>query len=523
MQISDNIGQLNNNISTDPDISILRSQRTGDNIMSLKAGDVFEGLILRLDGENVLLSLSDGSKIYATAEKGVTLQEGASAFFQVRSALDGKISISILNGNSENNPVFRDALFSADLPLNDENIDLVDTLIRNNMPIDSMSLRSYSMILKNNPGLTAGDLNAMKGFGLDITPENARMYAMEKNSHETVTESFVSVFDDVFDSLGSMSDSDAGDLFFNIYDALSSGSEDTDSPATAADLTKDAFYADVKGSSISKGMDKESSLIDETNSPGPDIDLKSEKEVKTFLENKAGLLKSDDPKLLLKDIIDGLRGWNEKFGKLIKTKSFSDLIKRVIRQRYSIEPGELKSKDSLNEFYKKALLDSDTVSTVISKSMGEENRASSSLKNIHDNVTFMNRMNDTMTYVMIPLRLSDQYAGGELLIYNNAKKKSRINDGELTAFLHFDMKRLGPVDIYIRLKNKSLLTNMYIEDDISRNLLENHIEELKKRFISLGYNPEISVKNKRPEGIDRLITGEAEKKPLIRYTFDAKA
>jgi hypothetical protein len=81
MQISDNIGQLNNNISTDPDISILRSQRTGDNIMSLKAGDVFEGLILRLDGENVLLSLSDGSKIYATAEKGVTLQEGASAFF----------------------------------------------------------------------------------------------------------------------------------------------------------------------------------------------------------------------------------------------------------------------------------------------------------------------------------------------------------------------------------------------------------------------------------------------------------
>lgn len=39
----------------------------------------------------------------------------------------------------------------------------------------------------------------------------------------------------------------------------------------------------------------------------------------------------------------------------------------------------------------------------------------------------------------------------------------------------------------------------------------------------MGYNPEISVKNKRPEGIDRLITGEAEKKPLIRYTFDAKA
>ena len=285
MQISDNIGQLNNNISTDPDISILRSQRTGDNIMSLKAGDVFEGLILRLDGENVLLSLSDGSKIYATAEKGVTLQEGASAFFQVRSASDGKISISILNGNSENNPVFRDALFSADLPLNDENIDLVDTLIRNNMPIDSMSLRSYSMILKNNPGLTAGDLNAMKGFGLDITPENARMYAMEKNSHETVTESFVSVFDDVFDSLGSMSDSDAGDLFFNIYDALSSGSEDTDSHAAAADLTKDAFYADVKGSSISKGMDKESSLIDETKSPRPDIDFKSEKEVTIIVSN----------------------------------------------------------------------------------------------------------------------------------------------------------------------------------------------------------------------------------------------
>lgn len=523
MQISDNIGQLNNNIPLDPDTVLIRSQKASENILSLKAGDVFEGLILRLEGENVLLSLSDGSKITATAEKGVTLKEGASAFFQVRSASDGKISITLLNGNGENNPVFRDALLSADLPVNDENIDLVDTLIRNKMPIDSKNLRSYFMILKNNPGLTAGDISLMRRFGLDFTPENAFMYGMEKNSQETVTGSFSAVFDDIFDSLGNMTDSDAGALFFKIYDALGSGSENIAGPGTSADLTEADTEAYGKDLFSSKGTSEEASGINDTKLIKKVWDFTSEKEVKTFLENKEGLLKSKDPKILLKNIFDGLNGKNEKLGQLIKTKSFSELIKKAIGMRYSIEPGDLKSKDSLNELYKRALSDSDAVRNVIKESLGEENRASSSLKNIHDNVTFMNRMHDTMTYVMIPLRLSDQYAGGELLVYNNAKKKGRIDDGELTAFLHFDMKRLGPVDIYIRLKNKSLLTNMYIEDDISRNLLENHIGELSDRFISMGYNPQISVKNNRPSGVDRLFAGEDEKKPLVRYTFDAKA
>ena len=92
----------------------------------------------------------------------------------------------------------------------------------------------------------------------------------------------------------------------------------------------------------------------------------------------------------------------------------------------------------------------------------EENgqRGSSAYQNVTNlsqNVDFLQQINQTYAYIQLPLHLRQgEHKTGELFVYTNKKNLAR-KDGQVSALLHLDMEHLGPLDVYVALKDTTTL------------------------------------------------------------------
>lgn len=69
------------------------------------------------------------------------------------------------------------------------------------------------------------------------------------------------------------------------------------------------------------------------------------------------------------------------------------------------------------------------------------------------------------------------------------------------------MEHLGSTDVSLRLWQKEITTNFYIEDDLSYAVLCEHLPELEKRLEEKGYTCNLKVTNeaKKIEFVDDFL------------------
>ena len=160
------------------------------------------------------------------------------------------------------------------------------------------------------------------------------------------------------------------------------------------------------------------------------------------------------------------------------------------------------------------------------KSIGQENTGfAQTAADIQGNVEFMNQINQAYTYVQIPLQMSGQNASAELFVYTN-KKALAEGDRELTAFLHLDLDHLGATDVSVKMKNKQVSTNFYLDDDASYQLISLNVDRLEKRLQEKGYQCNVSVINeaKHVNFVENFLKNDQPSAgQLHRYSFDMRA
>ncbi|MCH5334011.1 MAG: flagellar hook-length control protein FliK, partial [Agathobacter sp.] len=118
-----------------------------------------------------------------------------------------------------------------------------------------------------------------------------------------------------------------------------------------------------------------------------------------------------------------------------------------------------------------------------------------------------------------------QTASGELYVYTN-RKALMEGDKELTAFLHLDMDNLGPTDISVRLLNREVSTNFYLENDAAYDLIARHLPILEERLKAKGYNCKVSVINesRHVNFVEDFLKKDLPSAgQLHRYSFDMRA
>lgn len=209
---------------------------------------------------------------------------------------------------------------------------------------------------------------------------------------------------------------------------------------------------------------------------------------------------------------------------LFENKDFQALVKNEIGRQLLMELQTVADKGEVEAYYTKLLEQTGKLSQSLSDILPQNAQAMQDIVNIRDNLDFMNQLNQTMSYIQLPLKLQGNDAHGDLYVYTN-KKSLADSDGSVSAYLHLDMDHLGPVDVYVAMQNQKVSTNFYLRDDEMIDFISSRIDQLNERLTKKGYQMSMNVTKKEKEtGVMQEIIEDHRENMLVSTTsFDVRA
>lgn len=215
--------------------------------------------------------------------------------------------------------------------------------------------------------------------------------------------------------------------------------------------------------------------------------------------------------------------------KLLGGKEFHALLKEQIGRQWTIEPHDVADKKQVEQLYERIREQTARLSQALEAAGKGDAPVARSVQNLQSNVDFMNQMNHLYTYVQLPLKMLGNNAHGDLYVYTN-KKSLAAKDGQVSALLHLDMEHLGPLDVYVTMRDKQVATNFTVADESVLDLIEKNIEVLNKRLEGRGYSLKAQMHVKEDNGeeedssiMQTLLSQQKNISVLSRTSFDMRA
>lgn len=635
MKISDMLGQYSQNVRNGAEElqSARGMQKMVSSVGELEVGNIFEGTVNSVRGGKVLLALGNGQMVLAQMDGRVNITPGSSMFFQVKSNDGETVAIRPYTGaGNAGNPILLNALTTAGLPATERNFVMVDSMMKEQMPVGKQSLLEMVRVLNANPDVKVPTLVQMTKMGIPINAQTAAQF----ENYLTDSHTIFSQMDDAINQITGVFENEemTGEAAFAVNekildileqenpravvlleemqgetqkaaaapeqqggaqptgDAQTVGSQmqtgnlpeagktqTAGNPAetipvngeTAGKVPEQQMDASVKeavqtlaegrvplsGEPLSSLFSEEQlahltkilqsvpALATDTQLfPGltPDetfVDTMSPEE-QSFMGTKEAPLPEEASKAVLnKDMnvggfLTAVRNALEEnsiYGfagvkRLFSSKEYQTALRSVMEQQWLIKPEELQQEHKVSELYDRLEAQMNQMEHLIRAAGAEAQSFHTAAADVQSNIEFMNQVNQVYNYVQIPLRLSGQNASSELYVYRNRRNQSD-QDGELTAFLHLDLEHLGSTDVSIKLKEKNVTANFYLDDDASYELVEKHLPILEKHLKKKGYFCKVTVA-KEPVESANFVENIREKEnsaaaTLHRYSFDVKA
>lgn len=542
--ISVNVGRTIENIAG-------RAAATAvDALKNMLAGDTFTAEIVSVDGTNIVLRMDNGMNLQASLLNNLNLTPGQNLIFMVNENLDNKISIKPMSLNEQEAVLVNRALDASGLPADKNNIVMVSELLKHGMSIDSESLIEFSKYIKKFPDVPIDTIIRLGKLDIPVTKENIMQFEAYKSYEHNIS----GELDSLSKSLGAMlsdisakaSASTATDLFSKIMSVLYPVAEEPgmatttqNTPMAPADALpeSDAALNSTENKSNTSLIQTESKMLPET--IGKYLGADSGKNLAEIVRNTFGsnipeefINKLASGDITAKEVMEKIIGMinsdtsQEAVSKMFKSEGFEELARMVIRERLRINPEDVRSADSIKEYFSRVREDVSQISEAV-KQAGKDSAFTSSLDNLRNNIEFMNDLNRNMSYFQVPVKFSQGDGNGELYVFTN--KKSMPADPEnLSALLHLDMENLGKVDVFIKLTHgNNVNTNFCLESEDMLDFVYSHIDELNTRLEKLGYNMKFEMKVRTPDDeinfTEDFLDNNQKLAVPEKYLFDTRA
>lgn len=522
----------------------------GINLRDLAAGDVFRGEIININNQNVEILLDGNEHINATMQQALGLNIGEKLLFQVKDNSDTQLVIRPIANNEVSSELVNKSLLTAGLTINDKNIAIVKELIANGQPIDKQSIINMIKLSSVYANESIDKLIDMTKNGIEINRENLDMYDAYTASSHYISENIMEIRDGILEVFEKLLESDVN---FSDFTENNVNIEDT----TANDITSGNFNENsinpenLMGNTISSDsftkintiLEDLSNIFDADNdnkqiSESINVDKNNiynkESIQEASKESTKDFLKMVDSSDTFKELSEVLKNIGENmpkeaFNNIIKSPVFKEKITKLLMDRLYLNPAKLSEDKKIVKNEVDKIYDKLNKLTEMIKNM-PENVKSENLSLAGDklskNMNFMNELNNIEAYVQVPVKFSEGNKNGDLYVYNRRRNK-KINDDTLTAFLHLQLDYLGATDINISLKKNSVTAKFTLDDETSRNLVEDNLGELAERLEKIGYNVTISTElsEKKSQEFNAIlpITSNNENAVSIkRYIFDIR-
>lgn len=577
MQISDLVGQYNQASASGAEK--LTGTKGVENLVSslrsLTKGNIFEGTVSSMKNGRVTLALSSGQQISARIEGKVQLSLGQSMFFQVKSNDGSQIAIRpfSVEGTGANYTLLQ-ALSAAGVPAESDYLSMVNRMMEEQMPIDRNSIQQMARMVNAHQEIDVQTLVQLNKLGITIDEQNAAQFENYLDDKQAITNEFDQLIEELPQALESesLSPQQMRNFGSEFLLALTDGLEDVplqNNGLVSQEMLTESVAQNTIEKNITDGNSLEKSAILENgellqttedgetvtqetaieqsvqqsesysatpHTLGALLDGKQLQNLNTMLGELLGTdatryTKDSGVVEVLKDIQqvlkDSLPIEREQIGKLFSSKEFVHMVKDTLQQQWTLQPQDLEADgtDKVAKLYDRMNSQLEKITEAL-KSIGQENTSfAQTAADIQSNVEFMNQINQAYTYVQIPLQMSGQNASAELFVYTN-KKALAEGDRELTAFLHLDLDHLGATDVSVKMKNKQVSTNFYLDDDASYELISLNIDRLEKRLQEKGYQCNVSVINeaKHVNFVENFLKKDQPSAgQLHRYSFDMRA
>ena len=200
MQISDLLIQYQNNLASGSEVTTGTKgiEELVETVKQLKAGNIFEGTVNSIKGNQVILGLSSGQNITARLDKGIALTQGQSVFFQVKSNEGNQVQIKPISMQGfSGNPTLTQALDAANLPVSEKNLNMVNAMIKEQMSIDAKSLQEMSRALLQTGGASPSTVVEMTKLQIPLTAGNIAQFENYKEDQGQVIRQMDQLVDEV--------------------------------------------------------------------------------------------------------------------------------------------------------------------------------------------------------------------------------------------------------------------------------------------------------------------------------------
>lgn len=568
-----------------------RLMRLQNEVRSLKPGQTLQGTVVGRNGNSVQIELAQDFTINAKVDKSVSLALGQMMSFEIKANSSSFMSLAPLYTNTANTATILRALSAAGLPETAENMEMVAKMMEEGMSIDKESVLAMSRQLLEFPGQNPASIIQMTRLELPVTAENIEQFAHYANATHQILASVETIGDELPQVFQELLKEGQGDKAVAFYEAVLSafseadGAEDgtvtlqgsqTGTPQTdgavdeAAADSRAAENAEIEGAAQSgEAQTGEAVTAGQTPLPEsaqgktagmPEAALPGEETAQTGRENaltqgqwerlgdalrelglheqtvaqiKNGEMPPKEVLQLVRQFLQKAVQSGEKdpaLQRFLGGREFQELLKQEIGRQWTIEPKDVADKKLVEQLYERIREQTARLSQALDTAGKGDAPVARSVQNLQNNVDFMNQMNHLYTYVQLPLKMLGNNAHGDLYVYTN-KKNLAAKDGQVSALLHLDMEHLGPLDVYVTMKDKQVATNFTVMDDSILDLIENNIELLNKRLTDRGYSlkTQMHVKEDNPEEeressiMQTLLHQQKNISVLSRTSFDMRA
>ncbi|MDY5578210.1 MAG: flagellar hook-length control protein FliK [Lachnospiraceae bacterium] len=438
-------------------------------------GTIFQGDILDVRGNQV--SIQSGNNILsALLENGMNVNIGDHLSFLVKENDGTKILLKpVMEEETNIQNVLVKTLEEASLPVTERNLSAVKEMMSHGMPVDRNSMMETGKLLTQFQSANVETIVGLKSHGLPVTETNITMFETYQRAEGKISDNLNSIVSE----LNQMAEQAIQTKNFGNVEEL---------------LTKvnQIFSEDIEN----KILENESVPKVNSSSDG-NLTIKATPEIL-----------QESPEVHIRTLV-----------KNIEANIMKNLM---ITPEQLTENGE----KSIKELYHKLYETTDKLSEIVSSSGNGESKLMSTAGDLKNNLSFMQDFNQLSAYVQLPVQINGKEHNSELYVLSR-KRKKYSPDEALTAFLHLDMEHLGATDVRVSLLNGKINTKFTLDNDDSMKLIEEHLDELKKRLETLGYSVEISAETEKIEknktAFEKVLEADRPKHDVKRFSFDVRA
>lgn len=516
------------------------TEQVNRQIRALVPGQTLRGEVVSREGNNAQIRLLQDVLVDAKVDADIRLELGQNITFQVKN--NGQtLNLSPLFTNMATEGTVLKALDMASLPVNENTVAMTKQLMDAGLPIDKNTLQQIWHESNAFPDAEIMDLVNLHKVELPVTEENITQMASYRNLTHQLTAGIAETGESLTNMLQGLVESgdieQAATIYSEVLELLAfedaagetvTGQQQTEGPLPepGVDVTvtpEEAEQMPVKPSATApEAVPGQKTIIEEPTETAPDNG-------QTIKENPGAEKTQEAPQLqnLQKLLKQGLETKDiPLLRSILHNSKVAELPAKLLADRWSIKPEDVESPEKVEELYQKLGKQLKGLSNLLEENGQRGSSAYQNVTNLSQNVDFLQQINQTYAYIQLPLHLRQgEHKTGELFVYTNKKNLAK-KDGQVSALLHLDMEHLGPLDVYVALKDTKVSTKFYVQNDAILDYLEANMDVLTERLQKRGYDCKCETTlrtelQQTAQAMTPLLKTEGSV-PVAQYAFDVR-